>query len=201
MATTDMTFGQALVTDREARGMSQADLIRALNLPQQSVSKWERDLAEPRDLRIAQLMEFFGPSSNVRRVGTALIDNRRDARSARARGRPFAGEPDVPLGGTGTFAHTDLYGVKRPIEYDLKADPDFADHINKLGGINLDLVPQFRKRLASYKRKLELESHDKEVDYEGARREAMAAIDQLEESIDRMVDATAWVVALEEQKT
>ena len=57
------TIGQAIAADRLARGMSISDLSRAIDIPTQTISRWEAGGSEPRSLRAAQLVKFFGPDS------------------------------------------------------------------------------------------------------------------------------------------
>ena len=57
------TIGQAITADRLARGMSISDLGRAVEIPTQSLSRWEAGGSEPRSLRLSQLVKFFGPDS------------------------------------------------------------------------------------------------------------------------------------------
>jgi len=49
VAKRDQTLGQALRSRREHLGQSQAEAAELLRTTQGNVSRWERDLSEPRD--------------------------------------------------------------------------------------------------------------------------------------------------------
>lgn len=51
--------GTAIIDARKRRGLSQADLARALDVSQQSVSKWEAGAVLPRPRTLARLAEIL----------------------------------------------------------------------------------------------------------------------------------------------
>lgn len=58
-------FSQALIADRLSKGISQRDLAFDLKVVQQSLSKWESATTLPRDYRIKQIANYFGPNSQT----------------------------------------------------------------------------------------------------------------------------------------
>lgn len=52
-------MGTAIIDARKRRGLSQADLARALDVSQQSVSKWEAGAVLPRPRTLARLAEIL----------------------------------------------------------------------------------------------------------------------------------------------
>lgn len=57
-----MTLGERIVSLRNARGISQADLAEAMEVSRQSVSKWETGASTPDLDKLVRLAEYFGVS-------------------------------------------------------------------------------------------------------------------------------------------
>ena len=55
-------IGKALISHREAKGLSQSDLARATGLKQQNISRWEHNTHIPDVLECAILAQFYGIS-------------------------------------------------------------------------------------------------------------------------------------------
>ena len=53
------TLGQALKARREALGLNQAEVAQALATTQGNLSRWERDLTEPREVATYQAVAAF----------------------------------------------------------------------------------------------------------------------------------------------
>jgi len=63
VAKADQTLGAALQDRRTALGLSQAEAARQMGTTQGNLSRWERDLTEPRDVDAYELVaEFLGIS-------------------------------------------------------------------------------------------------------------------------------------------
>ncbi len=77
-----MSFGSRIKQLRDARGMSQTDLARILNVTPKAVSKWEAGKMEPRPPMVTRIAQALG-------VGRDELINGAPAKSADA-GRPTA---------------------------------------------------------------------------------------------------------------
>lgn len=89
-------YSQALVTDRLDRGMSQQALSEALGVVQQSLSKWEKGQTLPRDYRMRQAADFFGPESRTAGALEDILSARASERSVSISARrlpPASGSP------------------------------------------------------------------------------------------------------------
>jgi DNA-binding XRE family transcriptional regulator len=60
-----LPFPLALRMDRQRRRLTQQELADALGTLQQSITAWERGTSVPRKQRREQIVEFFGPDSEV----------------------------------------------------------------------------------------------------------------------------------------
>ena len=69
-----MTLGEALILDRKKRDITQAQLARALNVPAQTVNRWEVGGAIPRPYRLTELGQYFGEGSDTHKVCDRLIN-------------------------------------------------------------------------------------------------------------------------------
>ena len=58
-------FSERLKNARKAKGISQADLARALGVTQQAVGKWETDRSTPPPETIARLSELLDTTSDI----------------------------------------------------------------------------------------------------------------------------------------
>lgn len=57
-----MTIGERIKQERQNKGVSQAALGEMLQITQQAVAKWERDLSEPDSQMLIKLATFFNVS-------------------------------------------------------------------------------------------------------------------------------------------
>jgi len=78
-------LGFYICLDREALGISQSELARRLEVPSQSVSRWESSTMSPRDDRLKQLAEFFGPESKTAKIAKNVLEARYAARKKNGR--------------------------------------------------------------------------------------------------------------------
>ena len=69
-----MSIGERIKADRQKKGISQAALGEMLQITQQAVAKWEKDLSEPDSQMLIKLANYFevtvdyligGSSSNI----------------------------------------------------------------------------------------------------------------------------------------
>jgi transcriptional regulator with XRE-family HTH domain len=74
-------LGEALVEDRLRLGISQAEFANVLRVSQQSLSKWEGDLAIPRDHRLMEIKEVLGANSESGKIIDSLLAYRRRPRA------------------------------------------------------------------------------------------------------------------------
>ena len=54
-----LNLGERILTLRQERGISQADLASRLDVSRQAVSKWEKGLSSPDTVKLIQLAEVF----------------------------------------------------------------------------------------------------------------------------------------------
>ena len=54
-----MNLGERIVSLRQQRGISQADLAKGLDVSRQAVSKWEKGQSSPDTVKLIQLAEFL----------------------------------------------------------------------------------------------------------------------------------------------
>jgi transcriptional regulator with XRE-family HTH domain len=54
-----MTFGQSIRKQRESLGLNQAELADSLGTTQGNLSRWERDLTEPREIETYRTVAEF----------------------------------------------------------------------------------------------------------------------------------------------
>ena len=54
-----MNLGERIVSLRQQRGISQADLAKGLDVSRQAVSKWEKGQSSPDTMKLIQLAEFL----------------------------------------------------------------------------------------------------------------------------------------------
>ena len=59
MARKAMTFGQSIRKQRESLGLNQAELADSLGTTQGNLSRWERDLTEPREIETYRTVAEF----------------------------------------------------------------------------------------------------------------------------------------------
>lgn len=57
-----MSIGEAIKREREKRGITQVQLSERLNIKQQTVSAWERGVAEPNIAVLKQIAKILGCS-------------------------------------------------------------------------------------------------------------------------------------------
>lgn len=55
-----MSIGERIKAERQKKGISQAALGEMLQITQQAVAKWERDLSEPDSQMLIKLANYFG---------------------------------------------------------------------------------------------------------------------------------------------
>lgn len=79
-------IAEALALDRLEKGVSQTQVGLDLGVISQSISKWEAGLALPRDHRLKQLADYFGPDSATARAVEYIFE----ARFKRLEGRTRA---------------------------------------------------------------------------------------------------------------
>jgi len=75
-APTKTELGVAFKMDREALGLSQSELARKLDVPSQSVSRWESGQMIPRDYRLEQLANLFGQNSYTYPIAEKILKTR-----------------------------------------------------------------------------------------------------------------------------
>ena len=54
-----LNLGERIVSLRQQRGISQADLAKGLDVSRQAVSKWEKGQSSPDTMKLIQLAEFL----------------------------------------------------------------------------------------------------------------------------------------------
>ena len=69
-----MTLGEALILDRNKRDLTQAQLARALDVPAQTLNRWEVGGAMPRPHRLMDISRFFGNGSATHEVCNQIFD-------------------------------------------------------------------------------------------------------------------------------
>ena len=69
-----MTLGEALILDRKKRDITQAQLARALDVPAQTVNRWEVGGAIPRPHRLLDIAKFFGEGTHTHEVCDRMIN-------------------------------------------------------------------------------------------------------------------------------
>ena len=82
------SLSSAITKDRQERGLTQEQLSKLTGIPYQSITKWERGLTMPRDVRLDQLSVFFGAESSTSLVAQEIksvrISTRRKGRGMNA---------------------------------------------------------------------------------------------------------------------
>ena len=73
---TKIELGTALRLDREALNISQSELARKIDVPSQSVSRWESGQMSPRDRRLEQLSSIFGVNSHTAIIAEKVLEVR-----------------------------------------------------------------------------------------------------------------------------
>ena len=74
---TNKSMGDIICALRKEKGMTQKDLADMLNITDQAVSKWERNLAFPDTATIPKIAEIFGVSVEELMNAKSIPGNRR----------------------------------------------------------------------------------------------------------------------------
>jgi len=169
-------FAAALKLDREDRGWSQSDLGRKLGVPSQSVSRWESAMMAPRDLRLVQIVELLGQDSATAAVAKDVLAERQAARARQGR-----------------------KSVTPATEKLLRESHAALDRVEPRADVQgVNLTGYYYDRRERMRREIELGVHERTMDVEEARREALKALHEFEIASEHLADATAWLRVLSE---
>jgi len=184
------TLPEALATDRQRLGMTQERMAAVLEVPFQSLCKWERGLVAPRDPRLRQLIGYFGAQSQTGLVAQAMLDQRATARKQgtpmhRAlepymHGKNESTKPVAPASVSSHFTH----------------DHAFAQESEKLFGNEAGMRQGFENKRARLKRQLLLGTANRPMEMEQARMAALEALERFEQASDDLGLAVAWTSVL-----
>ena len=184
------TLPEALASDRQSLGMTQEQMALALEVPFQSLTKWERGLVAPRDPRLRQLIAYFGETSATGRVAQAIIDQRQAARKV----------------GTGMNSALAKYIQKPSREAQDPAseaeaghpvhDAAFMQESERIFGNEAGMRQGFENKRARLKRQLLLGTANRPMDMEQARMDALEALEKFDQASDELGMAVAWTSVL-----
>lgn len=184
------TLPEALANDRQSLGMTQEQMAQALEVPFQSLTKWERGLVAPRDPRLRQLIAYFGETSATGQVALAIIKQRQAARKL----------------GTGMNSALAKY-IQKPTRDAAEGDPvvepihpahdpAFMQESERIFGNEAGMRQGFENKRARLKRQLLLGTADRPMDMEQARMAALEALEKFDQASDELGMAVAWTSVL-----
>ena len=170
-------FAMALKLDREDKGWNQSELARQLGVPPQSVSRWEAAEMFPRDLRLVQICEVFGDDSATAALAKETLQVRRQAREKQGR------QQITPL-------------TKKLLDESHQALDKVESREHYDDGVNL--TGYYYDRRARMQRELELGIHERPMDLDAARKDALKALHEFELASEHLAEKAAWVRVLAE---
>ena len=184
------TLPLALANDRQSLGMTQEQMALALEVPFQSLIKWERGLVAPRDSRLRQLIAYFGETSATGQVALAIIEQRQAARKL----------------GNGMNSALAKY-IQKPARATAEADPAaepahpahdaaFMQESERIFGNETGMRQGFENKRARLKRQLLLGTANRPMDMEQARMAALEALEKFDQASDELGMAVAWTSVL-----